>query len=176
MPRLEALRTILRQLEIINPDSAESRRRIKDFTALLKNQITLTFSALELCGAGFSLSKYREAKANILALESLSTESKQTKREGAVVKSDVQNDMTHDELYKTLAAWRLEEAKELKVRAYQILTNRTLMHIQSELPTTHKELAEIVGMGKVKMAKYSDQIIEIVKDFCFSNNIDPKKR
>ncbi len=175
-PRLEALRTILRQLEVINPDSAESRRRIKDFTSRLRGQITLTFNALELCNKGFSLVKYREARANILALESLDSEGKPTKKEGTVIKSEVPNDITHEELYNTLAAWRLEEAKELKVRAYQILTNRTLIHIQGELPTTTRELALIVGMGKVKMAKYSDQIVEIVKDYCFNNNIDPKKR
>lgn len=61
------------------------------------------------------------------------------------------------------------------MRAYQILNNRTLMHIQGELPTTIKELSLISGMGTVKMEKYADQIIEIVKEYCFSNNIDPKK-
>ncbi len=175
-PRLESLRSILRQLEVINPDSAESRRRIKDLTTRLKSHITLTFNALELCETGFSLTKYREARANIIALESLNSESKSTKKEGTQIKSEVPNDITHEELYNTLAAWRLEEAKDLKVRAYQILPNRTLMHIQGELPMKPKELEQIVGMGKVKMAKYSDQIIEIVKDYCFNNNIDPKKR
>ncbi|MFI3247583.1 MAG: AAA family ATPase [Rikenellaceae bacterium] len=174
-PRLEALRTILNQLESINPDSAESRRRIKDLTARLKRHITLMFNALELCDEGFSLEKYQQARANLIALESMDSADKSSKKETTQLRSEVPDDMTHEELYKTLAAWRLEEAKELKVRAFQILTNRTLMHIQGELPTTQKELALIVGMGKVKMKKYSDQIIEIVKDYCFNNNIDVKR-
>ncbi len=176
-PRLESLRTILKQLEIINPDSVESRRRVRDFTSRLRSHITLVFSALELCGDRFSLVKYRQSRANILALESMDSESKPSKKEGATqFKSEVPSDITHEELYATLAAWRLEESRELKVRAFQVLPNRTLMHIQGDLPTTMGELSQISGMGKVKMAKYSDQIIEIVKDYCFNNGIDPKKR
>ncbi|MFR9627397.1 MAG: HRDC domain-containing protein [Rikenellaceae bacterium] len=174
-PRLEALRTILTQLEAINPDSAESRRRIADFSNRLKSQVSLVFNALELCSSGFSLPKYQLSRANIIALESISSESKPSRKVSQTVKREAPSDITHDELYQTLAAWRLEESRELKVRAYQILNNRTLMHIQGELPTTIKELSLISGMGTVKMEKYADQIIEIVKEYCFSNNIDPKK-
>ncbi len=175
-PRLESLRTILKQLEAINPDSAESRRRIKDFTTRLRSQISLVFSALTLCEEGFSLTKYQQMKANIIALESLDSQSRQSKKEPVQSKAEVPTDMSHEELYKILATWRLEEAKETNVKAYQIVNNRTLMHIQGELPTTEKELEQLHGMGKVKMRRYSDQIIEIVKEYCYSNGIDPKRR
>ncbi len=85
------------------------------------------------------------------------------------------DDMEHKELYETLAAWRLEEARELGKPAFVVLNNRTLMEIQRALPTTEQSLKSLSGMGNVKMSKYADQILEIVKEYCFNNGVEPNR-
>ncbi len=181
-PRLDALQTIIRQLEVIQPDSAESRRKIKELTVHLSRYVSLTFASLSLCKSGFSIDKYLSERARLIALESLEErDERSTKREersvkrGGAPKSEVPSDITHQDLYDTLVAWRQEEAIDAGVKAYAILTNKSLIHIQSELPTSEQEMINIHGMGKIKMRRYSDQIIEIVKEYCFSNGIDIKK-
>ncbi len=178
-PRLESLKVIASQLEQVNPDSAETKRRIVELTTRIKSQSKLLFISLELCATTFCIESYQEERAKLIAKESVEssekrTESKKTQpKEKRSVKVD--GDIVHQELYDTLAAWRLEEAREQKIAAFRILSHRTLINIQDALPTTEETLSEVSGIGKIMLKRYGDQIIEIVKEYCFSNSIEPKK-
>ncbi|MGY8910662.1 MAG: helix-turn-helix domain-containing protein, partial [Flavobacteriales bacterium] len=41
-----------------------------------------------------------------------------------------------------------------------------------ELPRTEKELLAIVGMGKTRVAKYGDEILEAINEYCTKNGIN----
>ena len=41
-----------------------------------------------------------------------------------------------------------------------------------ELPKTEKELLAIVGMGKTRVAKYGEEILEAINDYCDKNGIN----
>ncbi|MFI3259349.1 MAG: AAA family ATPase [Rikenellaceae bacterium] len=179
-PRLAPIDQIAKVLGRVEPDSADVRRRIADFTQRLKSLISLLNCSLGLCSEGFSIERYQSERAKILALQSLgqeaekrsstkSTSATQTKSKAATKAADF-SDIANPVLYDTLAAWRREEAAEIEKPAFVILSNKTLIQIQAELPKTPDELSKIVGMGKVKMERYSDQILDIVNDYCFSKS------
>ncbi len=185
-PRLEPLRSICDTLAEVKSDSKETQRKIVELTQRLEAMLQLLFESLRLCSDGFSVERYQSERARMLALQSLGEEdksrlkgSKESKgakdskgsKSGEKRGANEQSDMVHPQLYETLAVWRREEAAEMKKPAFVVLSNRTLMQIQSELPTTVEALGEIVGMGRVKMRLYSDQILDIVNDYCFTSGI-----
>ncbi len=183
MPRFEALQQIVKQLHALNPDSAEAKRRIGNVTTQLEEMCSITNVAMELCRNGFSLEKFQRQRARIIAKESVSSSKKggekgASKRAGNEERERVRRDSSstiteieHKELYEILVSWRTEEAKEIEKPNFCVLSNRTLIAIQSQLPKTERELKSIVGMGSVKMKRYADQILEIVKSYCFNNDI-----
>lgn len=178
-PRFEALIEIVKQLSTLNPDSLEAKRRIGNVTTRLSEMTSIVKLAMELCKEGFSITKYRQERSRIVAKETTETQrrketkSKATKSESVekVKKSSTPIRLEHKELYELLVAWRLEEAREIEKPAFCILPNRTLIEIQNLLPKREQELCLIVGMGKVKMERYADQILDIVNEYCFNNNI-----
>ena len=40
------------------------------------------------------------------------------------------------------------------------------------LPRTEKELLKINGMGKIRVKKYGDEILELIEDYCKENGIN----
>ncbi len=175
-PLLEPLRSVNETLRELKSDSVQTQRKVDEFVVQIDAKLSLLFDSLQMCKEGFSLVDYQNKRARAIALQSLSEGDKKgakrsAKREKSVRKGDVSSDMIHERLYETLALWRKEEADEMKKPAFVVLSNRTLMQIQSQLPRTAKELETIIGMGKVKMERYSDQILDIVNDYCFTMGI-----
>jgi RecQ family ATP-dependent DNA helicase len=64
-------------------------------------------------------------------------------------------------LEEKLRAWRLAEAKKLKVAAFCILSNKTLQAISHERPATLDELMSVPGIGVAKAERFGDQICRI---------------
>jgi hypothetical protein len=58
------------------------------------------------------------------------------------------------------------------IAAFQIFTQESLYAMCDELPRTEKELLAIVGMGKTRVAKYGDEILEVINDYCSKNGIN----
>ncbi|GKB23104.1 ATP-dependent DNA helicase Q-like 4A protein [Tanacetum coccineum] len=68
-------------------------------------------------------------------------------------------------LYSALRMLRrqlLNEAGE-GVMAYHIFGNATLEHISKRIPRTKEELLEINGIGKAKVSKYGDKVLETIE-------------
>lgn len=61
-----------------------------------------------------------------------------------------------------LKQWRLGLAKSEKVPAYVILYNRTIDQIASSMPKDKNELLQIDGIGKAKLERYGDEILEMI--------------
>ena len=63
-----------------------------------------------------------------------------------------------------LRAWRLAEARKLKVPAFRIFSDRALRAIADALPTTATELLAVSGIGAGTVEKYGRQIYKIIGD------------
>ncbi|XP_038989126.1 ATP-dependent DNA helicase Q-like 4A [Phoenix dactylifera] len=68
-------------------------------------------------------------------------------------------------LYAALRMLRTVLVKEAGegVMAYHIFGNATLQHLSKRIPRTKEELLEINGIGKAKVHKYGDRVLEIIE-------------
>jgi ATP-dependent DNA helicase RecQ len=67
-------------------------------------------------------------------------------------------------VFEKLRAWRGTTAKEQSVPAYVVFHDATLREIATAAPTTLAALSQINGVGETKLAKYGEQIIELLAD------------
>ncbi|MFG1616649.1 DNA helicase RecQ [Nonomuraea wenchangensis] len=65
-------------------------------------------------------------------------------------------------LFERLRAWRATVAKEQGVPAYVIFHDATLREIATRRPATTAELSTVNGVGENKLAKYGDQVLEVL--------------
>jgi len=112
---------------------------------------------------GFSTKNYLDlrAEANMLKLEKKSTKPK----------LDVSKLLEHVDLYEALKDLRHEFAVDEDIPHFQVFTQESLYSICEKLPVTKNHLKKINGIGKVRLQKYGDAIIETVKAYCIGNNI-----
>jgi ATP-dependent DNA helicase RecQ len=61
-----------------------------------------------------------------------------------------------------LRAWRAAAAKEQGVPAYVIFHDATLRQIAAQSPSTLGELATVSGVGETKLARYGQQILDLL--------------
>jgi ATP-dependent DNA helicase RecQ len=66
--------------------------------------------------------------------------------------------------FEALRAWRGAAAKEQSVPAYVIFHDATLRLIAANLPATLSELSAISGVGEAKLARYGQQIIDLLAE------------
>ena len=67
------------------------------------------------------------------------------------------------DLYEALRQWRLQVARGTNVPAYIVFYNRTLEEIARRRPRNSDELLQINGVGPAKLAKYGQEVLEVVK-------------
>ena len=65
-------------------------------------------------------------------------------------------------------------AKAENIPHFQIFTQETLYEICDVLPRTEKQLLKVKGMGKIRVEKYGEEILEAVEEYCIENGINHK--
>jgi ATP-dependent DNA helicase RecQ len=69
-----------------------------------------------------------------------------------------------DKLFEQLRAWRADAAKEQGVPAYVVFHDATLRQIAAAPPSTLAGLALVNGVGETKLARYGQQILDVLAD------------
>jgi DNA helicase-2/ATP-dependent DNA helicase PcrA len=77
--------------------------------------------------------------------------------------SDCPSDVD-EELLGRLRDWRSTRAKELKVPAYVVFTDATLMAIAEQRPTDPAGLVAISGIGASKLTRFGGDVLALVQD------------
>jgi ATP-dependent DNA helicase RecQ len=67
-------------------------------------------------------------------------------------------------VFERLRAWRAATAKEQGMPAYVIFHDATLRQIASESPATLTELGTVSGVGETKLARYGQQVLDVLAD------------
>ena len=67
-------------------------------------------------------------------------------------------------VFEQLRAWRAAAAKEQGVPAYVIFHDATLRQIAAQSPSTLAELSTVNGVGDAKLAKYGQQILDLMAE------------
>lgn len=67
-------------------------------------------------------------------------------------------------LFEKLRAWRGATAKEQGVPAYVVFHDATLREIAARKPATLADLGSVGGVGENKLAKYGEQVLEVLAE------------
>ena len=85
--------------------------------------------------------------------------------------SEKQNEYA-PELFEQLRVKRKTIADEDGVPAYCIFQDRTLREMAIHFPQTEEAFRQIHGIGPMKMEKYADVFLPIIRNYCKENGID----
>ncbi|SDG93472.1 DNA helicase-2 / ATP-dependent DNA helicase PcrA [Sinosporangium album] len=67
-------------------------------------------------------------------------------------------------LLEALKTWRMATAKEAGVPPYVVFTDVTLQAIAERAPTTERDLLSITGIGRVKLDRYGEAVLNLCRD------------
>ncbi len=143
--------------------SSDNKAVKKDFSKqfdALQEKLEEKLFALEKMIKGFNTKTYLQVRANAVLQKS---EPKKKK------KLSTRKD--------PLLALKLRELRdEIRIAenipAFQILTQETLYAICDALPRNEKELLKVVGMGKIRVKKYGEEILDVIEAYCKENGIN----
>lgn len=150
----------------IETDNKALKKSVEQATEQLKKEVFIKMNCMAESLLGFSASSYLRIKANsdidfVAKKTTTSTE----------VKVSVPKGAAHPLLYAELKTWRNGIAAENDVLDYMVLSVKTIKELVMVLPRTLSELVKINGIGKVKVSKYGDVIIEMIETYCKENEI-----
>ncbi len=175
-PHLIPIAPLMVELSEVEPDAQELKKQLTEARESLREELAIKVSALKLCESRFTIEEYQRTKVNAIA-QGLSAQ-EQPKKSRATAKgkkggsSSESRDIAHKELYDTLVAWRRSEAEDADIKAFMVLSNRTLVELQAKLPRSISELKGISGIGEVKLRQFGEQILMIINDYCFDKDLN----
>ncbi len=143
--------------------STDNKTVQKDFSKQLdslQEKLLEKLFVLQKLTNGFKVQEYLEVRAKAVLQKS-----EPTKKKKVVSKRDPILSIKLREL-------RDEISKDLGIPHFQIFTQETLYAMCDELPRTEKELLKIVGMGKTRVSKYGEVVLEAIDAYCKDNGIN----
>ncbi len=164
---LQQTKNIENDFKTLNFD-IENKQVKKDFEKFyddLNNQLRQKLFVLSDLNQEFSIENYLDLRAKAIL-------DKPKKEKHKII---IIPDIEHTDLLEALKNLRSELAYGDDVPPFQIFTQETLYELCRELPVTQKQLKKIHGIGKIRLKKYGEQIIEIIKSYCIVNNIPLKE-
>lgn len=90
--------------------------------------------------------------------------SKVTRRKKSSASDAVVLSAEETRVFEILRHWRREKAEELDVPAFVVFGDRTLRHLAQLRPTNKSQLHEIYGMGDAKIARFGEEIHNILRN------------
>lgn len=151
----------------IDSDNKDTKEKTDEAVYNLQQSFALKRYLLgRIIEKGFNVSAYLKDKAiGVLQAEQKEKrEGRKTKAEGKI-DVDRNADIKNPILFNQLRRWRAKRAEELERPVYGIITQRSLIGITNELPTTEKELLRMPGFGKKTLKMFGEEILRMVKEY-----------
>ncbi len=177
----------------IELDNEDIDTELKDALLLASVEKETKYRLLESIDSNFNSLSFLSVKNNIvvqgtnLPLSSITgdneTDTLSTDRDtrslstiGKKLKSATKDSQVTDEddikdmqLFEILRSWRKEEAKEKKIPAYCIISQKGLVALTNYKPKTEKEFVKLKGLGKKTFDNYGEKILEIIQQYTENN-------
>ena len=150
----------------VETDNQELRKQIGNTVNLLQREIVVKLAGIKACEDGFSPPQYLRALSK--AEMDFSPEKEKKPQAPDYNESDIQ----HPELFRELRQWRSRKAREQNIAHYQILHQRVLIQIAVGLPDNRMDLKKIKGVGKKTLAKYGEELLEMVTAYRKKHGIE----
>lgn len=165
--RLDTLMGALIERTRLDSDNKEIKERITEAVYALSQSFAQKIHLLKhVTDKGFEISTYLKTKA-IGMLETEQSAKQERKRSKPTDKIDIDrnSDIQHPRLFRRLRQWRAERAEELGRPVYGVLTQKSLIGIVNELPTSGQELLRMPGFGKKSLQLFGKEILAIVQEY-----------
>ncbi len=143
-------------------DNKEIKKELKKHLNKLYELLSIKQYCMSGLQDGFASEKYLDLRAKAV----LEKPKKPTKERDFVDKN------ANPALFEELRHWRMERAMEYDIAPFQIFSQKTLYEMCTVLPMDKGELLNIKGMGKVRIAKYGNEILEIIKRYVEENKVE----
>ena len=150
----------------LDSDNKEIKERITEAVYALQQSFAQKRHLLaRVVARGFSVTSYLKDKA--VGLLNAEQPAKRERKSKAVEKIEVDrnSDIKHPKLFHKLRAWRADRAEELGRPVYGVLTQKALIGIVNELPTSGRELLRMPGFGKKSLEMFGKEILAIVQEY-----------
>ena len=132
---------------------------VKQFDSL-QEKLEEKLFALQKMTKGFKVHDYLKVRVKAVLQKSVPTKKKKviSKRDPilAIKLRELRDEIFNDE----------------KIPHYQIFTQETLYALCDNLPRTAAALLKIVGMGKTRVTKYGERILDVIEAYCKENGIN----
>ena len=143
-------------------DNKAVRKDLKKALKELNKELQIKRYCMEGLDGQFSIEKYMHLRA-VAALEDFAI---------PVIDEDLRDESPHPELFESLREWRMQTALKNNIPPYSVFTQVSLFELCNSLPGNLSQLKSIHGLGKVRIARYGEEIIKIIRDYCERNHID----
>ena len=149
-------------------DNKETKGNIYKLWELCLKNVFEKLILLKTTQNGFNSTQYLTTKANA----NIDFETEKNRLTKAQNPSSSGN---KSDLYGSLKAWRDSVANEKDLEKYMVIAQKTLENLAEEKPRSKGQLAQISGLGNIKIKQYGDEILDIINEFCEANNIEAKE-
>ena len=143
--------------------SSDNKAVKKDFSKqfdILQDRLEEKLFVFQQMDSGFKVNNYLKIRAKAVLQKTAPTKKKKlsSKRDPllALELRELRNDIALAE----------------NIPHFQIFTQETLYELCDSLPRTLKGLLKVKGMGKIRVNKYGDKILETIEEYCIQNGID----
>jgi hypothetical protein len=157
----EFIKKPLEELTFSSDNKAVKKDFQKQFDALL-DALSVKIFVLKKLTKGFQTKEYLQVRS-----EAVLQETEVPKKKKLRSKRD------------PILAIRLRELRDDIATAeniphFQVFTQETLYAMCDALPRNPSELKKVKGMGKIRVRKYGDEILEVIDEYCKENGINAK--
>ena len=167
LERLDDFMGPLMERAALDSDNKEVKERLTEAAYNLKQSFAQKRHLLaRVVENGFNVSTYLKDKA--VGLLNADQPAKRERKKGTVpekIEVDRNADIRHPRLFHKLRAWRSKRAEELGRPVYGVLTQKALIGIANELPTSDRELLRMPGFGKKSLEMFGREILAIVREY-----------
>lgn len=140
----------------LQTDNAAVNEQTKESVDLLRGDVLIKKSCLEVCKNGFELKNYLETKnKKIVEAEELGKKTTATLKRKQFSGNDLK-------LYKALEKWREDVASGLEIPESRVIPTTTLQAIVEKKPMTVKDLKALSKVGTTRIQRFGSEILNIV--------------
>lgn len=151
----------------IDSDNKQVKKSMSEALERLKLSIHIKSSCLENCKKGFVSKKYIEVRAKA------SIDKSKKSAKSSLKKAPVSENSNHPELLSLIRQWRDKKAEELNLPPYMVLPRKSMIAITNDLPGSLKTLLNTHGIGKKKVERFGEEILDMVNNYCHYRGVQP---
>ncbi|MBO7050583.1 MAG: AAA family ATPase [Bacteroidaceae bacterium] len=156
----------------VSVDNNEVKKTLADASGELIPELSFRIQTMKkILESGFSIESFLNIRNDIMLSTPSELKKKQKKESKTAVEkekkskpdiSQIYSNNRHPELIEPLTEWRTEQYLSQNIRAYWVLTQRTLLEIADTCPSTKEELLAVNGFGPAKWKQYGEELLALI--------------